>query len=75
LRVLSANPGFGFGSWSLEFEWDLRVSYNGRDGVLKLERETSFDNWRSVWTESGRRDQTPETLLAALERLGLTPKG
>jgi hypothetical protein len=58
--------GFGFGSWSIEVEWNLRVSYNGKDGVLELERETSRDNWRNVWSAHDRRDQTPAALIAAL---------
>jgi hypothetical protein len=74
-RVLSANPGFGFGSWSIELAWVVRVSYNGRDGLLLVERQTSRDNWRLVWSASDRGGQTPEVLLTELERLGLTPKG
>jgi hypothetical protein len=61
-----AHPGYGFGSWSIELEWALRVSYNGKDGVLMLERATSPDNWVKVWIASERRDQTPAALLDAL---------
>jgi hypothetical protein len=63
---VSVYPGFGFGSWSIEVEWNLRVSYNGKDGVLELKRETSRDNWRNVWSAHDRRDQTPAALIAAL---------
>jgi hypothetical protein len=42
------------------------VSYNGKDGVLELKRETSRDNWRKVWTAHDRRDHTPAALIAAL---------
>jgi hypothetical protein len=65
-RELSADWGFGFGSWSIEFEWGLRVSYNGKDGLLELERETSPDNWVKIWTARERRDQSPAAVIAAL---------
>jgi hypothetical protein len=65
-RELSTYPGYGFGSWLIEIECNLRVSYNGKDGVLELERHTSRDNWRKVWTAQERRDQIPAALIAAL---------
>ena len=65
-RVRRADEGFGFGSWSIELEWDLRVEYNGKDGWLTLRRETSPDNWRTVWIAERRKDQTPTSLLGAL---------
>jgi hypothetical protein len=65
-REVWAHPGFGFGSWSIEIEWGLRVSYNGKDAVLQLERETSRDNWVNVWTAHERPDQTPAALIAAI---------
>ena len=66
-REFSADPGFGFGSWSIELQRSLRVSYNGKDGVLQLERETSRDNWVGVWTAYERPDQTPAALIAAIQ--------
>ena len=65
---VSVHPGFGFDSWLIEIEWNLRVSYNGKDGVIELERETSRDNWRKVWTAHDR-DQTPAALIAALHNV------
>jgi hypothetical protein len=44
----------------------LRVTYNGKDGLLQLGRETSPDNWVNAWTARERRDQTTAALLAAL---------
>ncbi len=65
-REVWAHPGFGFGSWAIELEWALRVSYNGKDELLMLERATSPDNWVKVWTAHERLDQTPAALIAAL---------
>jgi hypothetical protein len=65
-REVWAQPGFGFGSWAIELEWALRVSYNGKDELLTLERATSQDNWVKVWVGRERRDQTPAALLDAL---------
>lgn len=65
-RELAADRGFEFGSWSIEFECGLRVSYNGKDGLLELERETSPDNWVKIWTARERRDQTPAAVIAVL---------
>jgi hypothetical protein len=65
-RELSVDPGFAFGSRAIELEWALRVTYNGRDELLMLERATSPDNWVKVWVARERRDQTPAALLDAL---------
>ena len=65
-REVWAHPGFAFGSWSIELEWALRVTYNGKDELLMLERETSPDNWRKVWVARERLDQKPAALLDAL---------
>jgi hypothetical protein len=65
-REVWAHPGFGFGSWTIELEWALRVTDNGKDGLLLLERETSRDNWVKVWVARERREQTPAALLDAL---------
>jgi hypothetical protein len=59
-------PGFGFGSWSIELEWVLRVEYDGKNGRLTLYKQTSPDNWRTVWSAEEREDQTPTALLAAM---------
>jgi hypothetical protein len=65
-RVFSADLGARFGSWSIELEWGLRVSYNGEDALILLERETSRDNWVKVWTARERQDQTTAALLQRL---------
>ena len=69
---VSAHPGFRFGSWMIEIEWDLRVTYNGKDEVLELERQTSRDNLRKVWTAVERSDQTPAALIAAIHEASRT---
>lgn len=33
---------------------------------LELERQTSYDNWRTLWTAHERREQTPTALIAAI---------
>jgi hypothetical protein len=63
---VTAHPGFGFGSWLIEIEWGLRVSYNGKDGMLRVEREKSRDNWVKVWAAHERHEQTPAALIAVL---------
>jgi hypothetical protein len=65
-REVFAEPGCAFGSWLIELEWGLRVSYNGKDGLLELKRATSPDNWVKIWTARERRHQTPAALLSAL---------
>lgn len=63
---LRADEGSAFESWSIELRWAVRVTYNGKDERLGLERETSRDNWRTVWIAEKRCDQTPEALIDAL---------
>ena len=63
---LSADEGSAFGSWSIELRWALRVNYNGKGERLELERETSRDNWRTVWIAEKGGDQTPDALIEVL---------
>jgi hypothetical protein len=65
-REIGAEEGSGFGSWSIDLEWGLRVGYNGKDDWLELYRETSRDNWRTVWSAVRGTDHTPAALLTAL---------
>jgi hypothetical protein len=65
-RVLSADEGYGFGSWSIELEWGLRVVYNGRDEQLEIYREELRDRWVNVWKATDENDQTPAAVLDAL---------
>jgi hypothetical protein len=59
-REIGAEEGSGFGSWSIELEWGLRVGYDGKD-----------DGWGCI----GKRVGTTGELSGALYGADQTPAG